>query len=63
MPKCPLATARPECRLCTDLIALFCPVYYPNEDMILLEQCDKPSVFQVRPGQGRAGQGRLGPPR
>ncbi|KAL4422698.1 hypothetical protein ABPG75_008895 [Micractinium tetrahymenae] len=34
-------------KLCTDLIALFCPVYYPSEDMVLLEQCDKPSLFQA----------------
>lgn len=31
-----------------ELISLFCPVYYEAGDKILLEQCDKPSLFQVR---------------
>jgi len=35
------------CSLVVELNALFCPVYYPEEDKILLEQCDKPSLFQV----------------
>ena len=30
-----------------ELVALFCPVYYPDRGIILLEQCDKPSLFQV----------------
>lgn len=37
----------PARRLTVELLALFCPVYYPERDMILLEQCDKPSLFQV----------------
>lgn len=35
--------------LIVELNALFCPVYYPAEDKILLEQCDKPSLFQAGP--------------
>ena len=49
--------------LTVELLALFCPVYYPDSDRILLEQCDKPSLFQARGGWGRgAGRGRGDPP-
>lgn len=34
-------------RLCLEVIGIFCPTYYPDRDIILLEQCDKPSLFQV----------------
>ncbi len=33
-------------RLCIELLLLFCPKYY-NDYGILMEQCDKPSLFQV----------------
>ena len=33
-------------RLCIELLLLFCPKYY-DEHGILMEQCDKPSLFQV----------------
>lgn len=33
-------------RLCIELLLLFCPKYY-DEYGILMEQCDKPSLFQV----------------
>ncbi|PRW32967.1 hypothetical protein C2E21_8152 [Chlorella sorokiniana] len=34
-------------RLIVELNSRFCPVYYAGEDKILLEQCDKPSLFQA----------------
>ena len=34
------------CRLCLELLLLFCPREY-EEYGILLEQCDKPSLFQA----------------
>ncbi|EFN52359.1 hypothetical protein CHLNCDRAFT_138774 [Chlorella variabilis] len=34
-------------RLCLEVIGIFCPTYYPDRDIILLEQCDKPSLFQA----------------
>lgn len=34
-------------RLCVELVSLFCPVYYEDRNIILLEQCDKPSLFQA----------------
>jgi hypothetical protein len=37
------------CRLVFEIIGMFCPTYYPDRDIVLLEQCDKPSLFQVRP--------------
>lgn len=30
-----------------EILGIFCPTYYPDRDIILLEQCDKPSLFQV----------------
>ncbi|PSC73068.1 sodium:proline symporter [Micractinium conductrix] len=30
-----------------ELLLIFCPVYYPDQDRVLLEQCDKPSLFQA----------------
>lgn len=33
-------------RLCIELLLLFCPKYYDDHG-ILMEQCDKPSLFQV----------------
>lgn len=35
------------CRLIGELLLIFCPVYYPDQDRVLLEQCDKPSLFQA----------------
>lgn len=49
LPYCPASRS-----LIVELNALFCPVYYPAEDKILLEQCDKPSLFQVG---GAGGEG------
>lgn len=46
-------------RLCIELLLLFCPKYYDDYG-ILMEQCDKPSLFQVfnlslgNPGKGAA---------
>lgn len=34
------------CRLCLDLLLLFCPRHY-DEYGILLDECDKPSLFQA----------------
>ena len=40
-------------RLCVELLLLFCPREYEGVG-VLLEQCDKPSVFQVRRRRRRA---------
>jgi hypothetical protein len=34
-------------RLCIDLITIFCPLYVEASGNVLLQQCDKPSLFQV----------------
>ena len=34
------------CRLCVELLILFCPRVYAKQG-ILLEYCDKPSIFQA----------------
>ncbi|KAI3430420.1 hypothetical protein D9Q98_005015 [Chlorella vulgaris] len=34
-------------RLVFEIIGMFCPTYYPDRDIVLLEQCDKPSLFQA----------------
>jgi hypothetical protein len=47
----PACTAVLYRRLCVELVSLFCPVYYEDRNIILLEQCDKPSLFQVGGGQ------------
>ena len=37
-------TSYTPCRLCVELLMLFCPVYTEDEG-ILLRYCDKPSLF------------------
>lgn len=29
------------CRLATELLLLFCPRYYPDQDLVLMEVCNK----------------------
>ena len=51
----PACTAVLYRRLCVELVSLFCPVYYEDRNIILLEQCDKPSLFQVGGDRGALG--------
>jgi hypothetical protein len=49
LPTFSLSSSSPTpaiCSLIMQLLLLFCPTYYPEHGM-LLEQCDRPSLFEV----------------